>query len=152
MKRRVVLLILFNLISSISYGKNIQDTNVMKIKLTIEDQKKIIVRMADNSAAEQFIKMLPANFEFIDFAGEEKISKLSRPLSLNNVPRGMIASAGKMFIYVPWGNWGFFYKDHGDYLDKNLIELGQIERGLENLSAYKGGFNAKIEVFENDDD
>ena len=35
----------------------------------------------------------------------------------------MIASAGKMFIYVPWGNWGFFYKDHGDYLDKNLIEL-----------------------------
>ena len=152
MKRRVVLLILFNLISSISYGKNIQDTNVMKIKLTIENQKEIIVRMADNSAAEQFIKMLPANFEFIDFAGEEKISKLSRPLSLNNVPRGMIASAGKMFIYVPWGNWGFFYKDHGDYLDKNLIELGQIERGLENLSAYKGGFNAKIEVFENDDD
>ena len=124
----------------------------MKIKLTIENQKEIIVRMADNSAAGQFIKMLPANFEFIDFAGEEKISKLSRPLSLNNVPRGMIASAGKMFIYVPWGNWGFFYKDHGDYLDKNLIELGQIERGLENLSAYKGGFNAKIEVFENDDD
>ncbi len=152
MKRRVVLLILFNLISSISYGKNIQDTNVMKIKLTIENQKEIIVRMADNSAAEQFIKMLPTNFEFIDFAGEEKISKFSRPLSLNNVPRGMIASAGKMFIYVPWGNWGFFYKDHGDYLDKNLIELGQIERGLENLSAYKGGFNAKIEVFENDDD
>lgn len=152
MKKLFILLILFNLISSISYGKNIQDTNVMKIKLTIENQKKIIVRMADNSAAEQFIKMLPANFEFIDFAGEEKISKLSRPLSLNNVPRGMIASAGKMFIYVPWGNWGFFYKDHGDYLDKNLIELGQIERGLENLSAYKGGFKAKIEVFENDDD
>ena len=152
MKKLFILLILFNLISSISYGKNIQDTNVMKIKLTIENQKEIIVRMADNSAAEQFIKMLPTNFEFIDFAGEEKISKFSRPLSLNNVPRGMIASAGKMFIYVPWGNWGFFYKDHGDYLDKNLIELGQIERGLENLSAYKGGFNAKIEVFENNDD
>lgn len=152
MKKLFILLILFNLISSISYGKSIQDTNAMKIKLTIENQKEIIVRMADNSAAEQFIKMLPTNFEFIDFAGEEKISKFSRPLSLNNVPRGMIASAGKMFIYVPWGNWGFFYKDHGDYLDKNLIELGQIERGLENLSAYKGGFNAKIEVFENNDD
>lgn len=152
MKKLFILLILFNLISSISYGKNIQDTNVMKIKLIIENQKEIIVRMADNSAAEQFIKMLPTNFEFIDFAGEEKISEFSRPISLNNVPRGMIASAGKMFIYVPWGNWGFFYKDHGDYLDKSLIELGQIERGLENLSAYKGGFNAKIEVFENDDD
>lgn len=149
MKRLFILLILFYLISSISYGKNIQDTNVMKIKLTIENQKEIIVRMADNSAAEQFIKMLPANFEFIDFAGEEKISEFSRPISLNNVSRGMIASAGKMFIYVPWGNWGFFYKDHGDYLDKSLIELGQIESGLEILSTYKGGFNAKIEVFEN---
>ena len=149
MKKLFFLLILFNLISSISYGKNIQDTNAMKIKLTIENQKEIIVRMADNSAAEQFIKMLPANFEFIDFAGEEKISEFSRPISLNNVPRGMIASAGKMFIYVPWGNWGFFYKDHGDYLDKSLIELGQIESGLEILSTYKGGFNAKIEVFEN---
>ena len=135
MKKLFFLLILFNLISSISYGKNIQDTNAMKIKLTIENQKEIIVRMADNSAAEQFIKMLPANF--------------SRPISLNNVPRGMIASAGKMFIYVPWGNWGFFYKDHGDYLDKSLIELGQIESGLEILSTYEGGFNAKIEVFEN---
>ena len=152
MKRLFILLILFYLISSISYGKNIQDTNVMKIKLTIENQKEIIVRMADNSAAEQFIKMLPANFEFIDFAGEEKISEFSRPISLNNVPRGMIASAGKMFIYVPWGNWGFFYKDHGDYLDKSLIELGQIESGLEILSTYKGGFNAKIEVFENYND
>ena len=149
MKRLFILLILFYLISSISYGKNIQDTNVMKIKLTIENQKEIIVRMADNSAAEQFIKMLPANFEFIDFAGEEKISEFSRPISLNNVSRGMIASAGKMFIYVPWGNWGFFYKDHGDYLDKSLIELGQIESGLEILSTYKGGFNAKIEVLEN---
>lgn len=149
MKKLFFLLILFYLISSISYGKNIQDTNAMKIKLTIENQKEIIVRMADNSAAEQFIKMLPANFEFIDFAGEEKISEFSRPISLNNVPRGMIASAGKMFIYVPWGNWGFFYKDHGDYLDKSLIELGQIESGLEILSTYEGDFNAKIEVFEN---
>lgn len=120
----------------------------MKIKLTLDNQKEVIVKMAENPASEQFEEMLPANFEFIDFAGKEKITEFSKLLSLNNVPRGMIASAGKMFIYVPWGNWGFFYKDHGDYLDKSLIELGQIESGLEILSTYKGGFNAKIEIYE----
>ena len=146
MKKQFILLILFNLISSISYGKSIQDTNVMKIKLTIENQKEIIVQMADNSAAEQFLQMLPESFEFIDFAGEEKITEFSKPIALAGVPRGMIASAGKMFIYVPWGNWGFFYKTHGNYLDKSLIELGKIESGLENLAEYKGGFSAKVEI------
>lgn len=146
MKKLFILLILFNLISSISYGKNIQDKNAMKIKLTLDNQKEVIVQMADNPASEQFIKMLPANFEFIDFAGEEKITEFSKPVDLSNTPRGMIASAGKMFIYVPWGNWGFFYKTHGNYLDKSLIELGKIESGLENLAEYKGGFSAKVEI------
>ena len=146
MKKLFILFILFNLITSISYGKNIQDKNAMKIKLTLDNQKEVIVQMADNPASERFIKMLPANFEFIDFAGEEKITEFSKPIDLSNTPRGMIASAGKMFIYVPWGNWGFFYKNHGNYLDKSLIELGEIENGLENLAEYKGGFSAKVEI------
>lgn len=84
----------------------------MKIKLSFDD-KEVIVRMEDNPAVMQFLELLPANFEFIDFAGEEKITDFPRPLSLNNAPRGMVASAGKMFIYAPWGNMGFFYKNHG---------------------------------------
>lgn len=62
----------------------------------------------------------------------------------------MVAQKGKMFIYFPWGNLGFFYKDHGHTLDKSLIELGEIECGLEHLQSQKGGFNAKMEVMEQD--
>ena len=121
---------------------------VMKIKLTLGSGKEVVVQMADNSAARQFVQMLPAEFEFIDFAGEEKISEFPKPISLKDAPRGMIATAGKMFIYAPWGNFGFFYKDHGSTIDKSLIELGEVESGLEYLSESKGGFAARVEILE----
>lgn len=119
----------------------------MKIKLSFDD-KEVIVRMENNAAAAQVLALLPANFEFIDFAGEEKITDFPRPLSLNNAPRGMIASAGKMFIYAPWGNTGFFYKNHGSTVDTSLIPLGEVESGLEHLAGHKGGFSAEIEILE----
>ena len=109
----------------------------------------VVVQMVDNAAVRQFLNMLPNDFEFIDFAGEEKISEFPKPLSLADAPRGMVATAGKMFIYAPWGNFGFFYRNHGNVLDKSLIELGSVESGLEHLSAYKGGFNARIEIVNN---
>lgn len=115
-----------------------------KIKLSFEN-KTVIVAMENNDAVRQFLAMLPEKFEFIDFAGEEKITEFPRPLSLNNAPRGMVAGAGKMFIYAPWGNLGFFYRDHGTTLDKSLIPLGTVINGLEHLQTQKGGFSATIE-------
>ncbi len=128
-----------------AFGGDITEDKPMKIKLTF-NQNEVIVQMADNAAVKQFLSLLPAEFEFIDFAGEEKISEFPRPISLVGVPRGMIATKGKMFIYAPWGNFGFFYKDHGSTMDNSLIELGEIESGLEYLAETKGGFSARIEV------
>lgn len=104
--------------------------------------------MADNAAVTQFIAMLPADFEFSDFAGQEKISYFPEPIKLDGVARGMVASKGKMFIYVPWGNFGFYYKDHGTTLDKSLIPMGEVEQGLNNLEAQKGKFTAHIELVQ----
>lgn len=128
-------------------GTGAERNKNMKIKLSFDD-KEVIVRMEDNSASAQFLELLPANFEFIDFAGEEKITDFPRSLSLNDAPRGMVASAGKMFIYAPWGNMGFFYKNHGKTIDASLIPLGEVESGLEHLAGQKGGFSAKIEILE----
>lgn len=148
--RKFWLLLVFSILySTSSYGENVRFENIMKVKLILDNQKEVIVKMANNSAAAQFLTMLPADFEFTDFAKEEKISEFPKAVSLRDVPRGMIASAGKMFIYVPWGNWGFFYKNHSNYFDKNLIELGEVESGLNYLLEYQGGFNAKIEVLDN---
>lgn len=119
----------------------------MKIRLSF-DNKNVIVRMENNLAAAQLLELLPARFEFIDFAGKEKIADFPKPLSLNNAPRGMVASAGKMFIYAPWGNMGFFYKNHGNTLDTSLIPLGEIESGLEHLAAQKGGFSGYLEIIQ----
>lgn len=128
----------------------LKENDAMRIKVRFDD-KDIIVKMADNAAAKQLIRMLPAEFSFIDFAGEEKISEFPRPVSLDNVPRGMVAAKGKMFIYVPWGNFGFFYKDHGYSPDSRLVELGEIESGLEYLVSQKGGFTAEISVMAGTD-
>lgn len=119
--------------------------NVMKIKLSIENQD-VIIRLQQNSATEQFVKMLPAQFEFRDFAGEEKISYFPQPISLEGAPRGMIATAGKLFIYAPWKNFGIFYKTHSTRPDNNLIELGEVESGLNYLTQQEGDFTAQIEV------
>ena len=121
--------------------------NVMKIKLSIENQD-VIIRLQQNSATEQFVKMLPAQFEFRDFAGEEKISYFPQPISLDGAPRGMIATAGKLFIYAPWKNFGIFYKTHSTRPDNNLIELGEVESGLNYLSQQKGDFTAQIEIMK----
>lgn len=130
-----------------AFGGDVTENKPMKIKLSF-NQNEVIVQMADNAAVKQFLHILPAEFEFIDFAGEEKISEFPSPVSLVGVPRGMIATKGKMFIYAPWGNFGFFYKDHGSTMDNSLIELGEIESGLEYLAETKGGFSARIEVLQ----
>ena len=143
MKKFLVFLMAF-----ISFLDFAWSAEVMKIKLTLDSGKEVVVQMADNSAARQFMQMLPAEFEFIDFAGEEKISEFPKPISLKDAPRGMIATAGKMFIYAPWGNLGFFYKTHSLMPDNSLIELGEVESGLEYLSESKGGFAAHSEIWE----
>lgn len=106
----------------------------------------VVVRLYDNPAARQLKELLPAEFEFMDFAGEEKIAEFPRPLSLKDAPRGMVASAGKMFIYAPWGNLGIFYRDHGTKVDNSLIPLGEVEEGLPLLQKHKGGFSAALEI------
>ena len=131
--------------AGLANSQNIQKESDMKIKMKFED-KEVIVRMYDNPAVRQIVGLLPAEFEFIDFAGEEKITNFAKPLSLKDAPRGMVASAGTMFMYATWGNMGFFYKDHGTKTDNSLIPLGKIESGLEYLAKQKGGFTAEMSV------
>lgn len=119
----------------------------MKIKLSINNQE-VIIHLDNNQASAQLVEMLPAEFEFRDFAGEEKITNFPRPISLEGAPRGMIATAGKMFIYAPWKNLGIFYKTHSLIPDSSLIELGEVESGLEILSAQEQPFKAQMEIMK----
>ena len=118
-----------------------------RIKLSFNNQEAVI-RMTDNPATRQFLAMLPAEFDFRDFHGQEKITDFPKPVDLSDAPGGMIGTKGKLFIYAPWGNMGIFYRDFSRRPDSNLIELGNVENGLENLSSQKNDFTARIEVME----
>lgn len=119
----------------------------MKIKMTFNGCEAVLV-MQDNAAVAQLSALLPAEFTFRDFAGEEKIADFPRPLDLSAAPRGMAALAGRVFIYAPWGNMGIFYKEHGTKLDKSLIWLGDVQSGLEDLAAQKRDFRARLEIMK----
>ena len=130
----------------IPYSVQANGNNEM-IKLTLNNRE-VIINMQNNPASQQFLEMLPLKLEFTDFAGKEKISRFPRPVDLDKAPRGMIATAGKMFIYAPWGNLGIFYKDHSNTPDENLIELGEIKRGLNYIADQTGGFTAYLELIK----
>ena len=110
------------------------------------NNKEVIVNLENNAATQQFVAMLPAEFNFQDFAGQEKISYFPEKISLKNTTGGMIAQKGKMFIYAPWGNFGIFYKNVGFSKDSALIELGTVESGIEYLQNQKEDFTAQIEI------
>lgn len=143
MKRLFVLVLFLLGVGNMAFAKE----DNMKIKMIV-DNKEIIVCLENNSATAQFLAMLPAEFTFRDFAGEEKVTDFPKPVDLSNVPRGMIAQKGKMFIYAPWGNLGIFYKNLGTKIDNSLIDMGTVKSGLENLSAQRSDFVAKIEIIE----
>lgn len=84
MKRRLIFFLLsfFFFITAVHAGER---SNTVKIKLSFND-KTVIVAMYDNTAARQVVGLLPASFEFIDFAGKEKITNFAEPLSLDQAP------------------------------------------------------------------
>ena len=142
----LILIIFFSSFCNLLFANNIK--NNMKIKLSF-DNKEVVILIYDNEVSKQFLEFLPASFKFTDFANQEKITDLPKPLNLKYAERGMIAKAGKMFIYAPWGNMGIFYKDVNNKLDSNLIPLGEVVSGLEFLSSQKNDFEAKIEIINN---
>lgn len=140
--------VLYNGIFSNSEPLYAQEGSIkMKVKMSFNNNE-VIINMYDNPASDQVIALLPAEFQFSDFAGEEKITNFPKALNLDNAPRGMVATAGKMFIYAPWGNMGIFYKDHGHTMDKSLIPLGEVESELEYLRSQKTDFKARLEVIK----
>ena len=124
-----------------------EDRVTVRLKMSFNGHEAVI-GMYDNPAAEQVLALLPAQFSFSDFAGEEKIARFARPLDLSGAPGGLIARSGRVFIYRPWGNLGIFYRDHGSTPDQSLIPLGEVQSGLDFIRSQAEDFNARLEIIE----
>lgn len=118
-----------------------------RIRLTIDGQE-VIIRMYDNTAAEDFVESLPLeNLNFFDLSGIEKpVERPETPYSMGNETPGYDPVTGDMVIYRPWGNFTIFYGDfrHSD----ELVPLGQVESGLDIVARQTEDFTGIIELLD----
>lgn len=106
--------------------------------------KTVSIALADNAATQRLIAQLPADLEFKDFNNTEKITYLPNKISVDGAPKGHAPKAGDMCIYVPWGNICIFYHDYKYTGD--LVYLGNVENGLDTLSAQQDDFKVNLSV------
>ena len=101
--------------------------------------------LLDNPLAEAFLRLLPMEVEFSDFAGEEKIFYLPEKLPVCGTANAD-EQKGDFCYYAPWGNMAIFYKSYGHGQD--LYVVGNLVSGKGKLAALKQGFKACIQVLE----
>lgn len=116
-----------------------------KLKLKFEDGE-MIVDLYDNPTSRDFVAMLPMTVTLQDFNKTEKIGYLSRKLSLQLAPDGFKPTVGDFAYYAPWGNLSIFYHDFR--YSQNLISLGRIQSGVENLANKNGDIVVSIELLK----
>ena len=115
------------------------------IKFTF-DEKEIIVKMEDNSAADDLVSKLPLTLDFEDYNGTEKISYLDSELDISDAPDACTPLAGTLAYYAPWGNLAFFYHDFRE--SPQLIPLGEIVSGQEYLEEMDQAKEVTIDIYK----
>lgn len=115
-----------------------------KIKISVGNQV-LTATIYDNSAAHDFLSLLPMKLPLKDYASTEKVSDLPKKLSTKDAPSGSTPSKGDIGYYAPWGNLALYYKDFP--YSEGLIILGKIDS---NIDVLKEGVSleAKFELAE----
>lgn len=82
----------------------------------------------DSPAARDFLTQLPMTLTLKDYAGNEKIADLPRPLTREVAPDAITPRVGDLAFYAPWGNLAVFYRD--GHHSPGLIRLGRLQGDL----------------------
>lgn len=114
-----------------------------RIKLTVNGNEEVFVKLEDNQASRDFLEMLPLTLTFEDFNSTEKIATLPNELSTEGQPSGYTPGIGDFAYYAPWGNISVFYKDFR--YSNSLYKLGTIESGIEIFENINNDFEVIIE-------
>lgn len=138
----IIVICFFLTISSV-IGAEVKMESELEIKLIFEDAV-LTATMQNNSAARDFIRLLPLSLTLEDYAATEKISRLPQKLSAAGTPAGFDPSVGDITYYAPWGNLAVFYRDFG--YANGLIHLGKIDSDMQYFAAWKGSRKVRIEL------
>ncbi len=116
-----------------------------KIRLSWRD-KEAVIALEENATTADFLSKLPMTVKFEDYNHTEKISRLDEEILKDASAYGCDPKEGTFALYVPWGNLSLFYKDWS-YSD-DLIPMGEVEFGLEQLTAESEEFTVTIETID----
>lgn len=120
-----------------------KETN--ELKITIGNQV-VTATLEENPTTRDFVSLLPLTVRMEDYNKIEKISRLSRKLSIEGAPSGHEPSVGDVCVYSPWGNLCIFYKNFG--YSNGLIKLGKIDKKDIEKFDTPGSLEAKIELLK----
>ncbi len=134
-----------NKISDTQPDDTVEET--AKIRLSF-DSGEAILALEDNAAAQSLLAQLPLTQEFEDFNSIEKICRLEDHLTTDGVSSGVAPDIADVTLYVPWNTLVFYYDDYG-YND-DLIPIGHVESGMDNLAAMGDSFTVTMEQIDNE--
>ena len=95
----------------------------MKIRIKVEGNE-IIANLAENATSRDFASLLPLSVTLKDHAGTEKITYLSRKLSIEGSPPGCDPEAGDIGYYAPGAT--------SPFITRTLV----TPKGLSNLDGW----------------
>ncbi len=134
---------IFFIIFQVLININIYAKEKTKVKLSFENGS-AVMSMENNTAAKDFISKLPLTLKFEDFNNIEKICRLPEKINTDEIKTGVDPNVGDVTLYIPWNTLVFYYKDFGYY--DNLVTVGHIESGLEQLSKMGNEFEVTMEI------
>ncbi|WP_200182788.1 cyclophilin-like fold protein [Tomitella biformata] len=116
------------------------------VRFTSGDTVVEVAITPDNSAAQDFLSMLPLTLSVEEYGGREKISYLPRDLDTAQSP-GSRPEVGDLSYYAPWGNLVFYYNTDGISYSDQTIHLGTYNATSEQLTELEGD-NVTVEVIK----
>lgn len=143
LKRLTSLFLTLILAFSLSTACSAAEEGGNRIRLSW-DGHEIIVRLADNDAADDLLSKLPLTVTFDDYIDRQKTAVV--PLDIGDTPSECNCLTGDMTYYAPWDQITFFYVDFRYTTD--LVPLGSIESGLEYLQDIDQGADVRIEAVD----
>lgn len=100
--------------------------------------------LRDNAASRSLLDQLPLSVTLADYAGQEKVAELPRPLSTAGMPPGDSAEPLDIGYYAPGDVLVLYYARVGYF--RGITRIGTIDSSVEALRAIPDGSVATIEV------
>src|SRR5947209_19678077 len=103
--------------------------NIMKIRLTLDNNKSITATLIDSETTRDFVSLLPLTLTMNDLFGREKFGHLPRAISEGG-KRMRTYEVGQVIYWSPGPDVAIFYRHDGPSIpESDIIVIGKIEIG-----------------------